>query len=196
MSSTQLSTHDRILETTWHLMEKNRGQGVDIADIAKAAGVSRQAVYLHFKSRTELLIETTRYLDTKFNFGERIQEACRRANGTLSLLEFVEVWGNFIPDIYGLAAALLNARETDDAAKTAWDSRMTQLHDNMRLIIGKIESEGQLSPDWTLDEAADFAWAMISVRMWENLTIERGWSQTQYIARIQQTLNRMLLNSV
>ena len=39
------------------------------------------------------------------------------------------------------------------------------------------------------------AWAMISVRMWESLTIERSWAQGQYIARIQQTLNRMLFTS-
>ena len=94
MSSTQLSTHDRILETTWHLMEKSQGQGVDIADIAKAAGVSRQAVYLHFKSRTELLIETTRYIDKTLHFNERIMEACRPSIGFVSLDDYVRIWGN------------------------------------------------------------------------------------------------------
>ena len=33
-------------------MEKRRGQGVLMKDIAEAAGVSRQALYLHFGSRT------------------------------------------------------------------------------------------------------------------------------------------------
>jgi AcrR family transcriptional regulator len=195
MSSTELSTHDRILETTWRLMEKNRGQGVDIADIAKAAGVSRQAVYLHFGSRTELLIATTRYLDTTLKFDERIQRACEGANGIFSLKEFVQVWGSYIPEIYGLARALLYARETDAAAAAAWDNRMKDTQNGLHRILGQVERDGQLAPDWTLDEAVDFAWAMISIRMWENLTIERGWSQEQYIARTQQTLKQMLLKS-
>ncbi|MBA3872842.1 MAG: TetR/AcrR family transcriptional regulator [Anaerolineae bacterium] len=193
MSSPSLSTHDRILETTWHLMEKNRGQGVDIADIAKAAGVSRQSVYLHFKSRTELLIATTRYLDTTLQFNERIQRACEGADGILSLEEFVEVWGGYIPEIYGLARALLYARETDIDAAAAWDNRMKDTQNGLQRILGQVEQDGQLAPDWSLDEAVDYAWAMVSIRMWENLTIERGWTQQQYIARTQQTLKRMLL---
>ena len=34
-----------------------------MSDVAKQAGISRQAVYLHFPSRAELLIATTRYID-------------------------------------------------------------------------------------------------------------------------------------
>ena len=196
MSSTELSTHDRILETTWHLMEKNRGQGVDIADIAKAAGVSRQAVYLHFKSRTELLIATTHYIDKTLNFNESILEACRPSTGTVSLEDFVQIWGNYIPQIYGSAKAILFARETDESAAEAWDTRMDDLRSGLRIILSQIEGAGELAPGWTLDEAIDFAWAQLSIRMWENLTIERGWSQQQYIARTQQTLKQMLLKSV
>src|SRR5690242_14323750 len=145
MSSTQLSTHDRILETTWHLLEKNQGQGVDIADIAKAAGVSRQAIYLHFKSRTELLIETTRYVDKTFSFTERIQEACRPSTGTVSLEDYVSIWGNYIPKIYGCAKAILYARETDAAAAEAWDTRMDDLRNGLRIILEQLEGAGQLA---------------------------------------------------
>lgn len=36
-------------------MEDRRGQGVRMGDIAKAAGISRQAIYLHFDTRTALM---------------------------------------------------------------------------------------------------------------------------------------------
>ena len=75
MSSTETDTRERILKETWHLMEKRRGQGVRIEDVAQAAGVSRQAVYLHFGSRAELLIATTHYLDATLHGAQKLQEA-------------------------------------------------------------------------------------------------------------------------
>ena len=59
----QSETRTRILAATLQLMEQRRGQGVRMSDIAGAAGVSRQAVYLHFGSRTELMVAATHYGD-------------------------------------------------------------------------------------------------------------------------------------
>ncbi len=54
-----------------------------------------------------------------------IDTKTRILNATWQLMELldrsVEVWGNYIPEIYGLAKALLIARETDDATAAAWD---------------------------------------------------------------------------
>ncbi|MCA9734998.1 helix-turn-helix transcriptional regulator, partial [candidate division KSB1 bacterium] len=74
MSSKNKDTRTRILEVTWHLMEQQRGQGVRLADVAAAAGVSRQAVYLHFGSRTELMIATTAYVDEVKGLNDRLQQ--------------------------------------------------------------------------------------------------------------------------
>ena len=63
MSSDNLETRTRILNATWKLLEADQGHGVRMSDIAKQAGISRQAVYLHFPTRSKLLIATTRYLD-------------------------------------------------------------------------------------------------------------------------------------
>ena len=63
MSSDNSKTRTRILQAALKLLEASQGQGVRMADIAKQAGVSRQAVYLHFSTRAELLIATTLYLD-------------------------------------------------------------------------------------------------------------------------------------
>jgi transcriptional regulator GlxA family with amidase domain len=44
MSSARKDTRERILQTTWRLLEKNWRQGVRLEDIAHDAGVSRQAM--------------------------------------------------------------------------------------------------------------------------------------------------------
>jgi AcrR family transcriptional regulator len=49
-----------------------------MSDIAKAAGLSRQAVYLHFPNRAELLISATKHLDEKVDRRAALRKAVPR----------------------------------------------------------------------------------------------------------------------
>ena len=195
MSSGDPQTRKRILEKTWRLMEKKKGQGVKISDIAHAAGVSRQAVYLHFGSRAELLTATARYIDEVKNLKERLQ-AMAAANGAEVLDAYVDFWGNYIPEIYGPAKALLVARETDKDAAAAWDDRMKDLYEGCSAVIECLEREGLLASVWNREDAADALWAMSSIAVWENLTIERGWSQSEYVRHMKVALKRMFVKQM
>jgi len=195
MSSGDPETRKRILDKTWRLMEKRKGQGVKISDIAKAAGVSRQAVYLHFGSRAELLVATVRYADEVNQLDERLQ-SLRTAEGAMETLDaFVEFWGNYIPEIYGLAKALLAVRETDRDAAAAWEDRMEAFRQGWRSVLDCLVREGFLAPEWDLDRAADAAWAISSITVWENLTVERGWSTDEYIDHMKKILKRILVKT-
>ena len=68
---------------------------------------------------------------------------------------YVEVWGNYIPEIYGIARALLAERESDEAVAAAWDDRMGVVYDACRDIIEKLRRDGTLVPGWPSNEAAD-----------------------------------------
>jgi AcrR family transcriptional regulator len=195
MSSIELSTKERILETTWRLMEKRRGHGVRIEDIAKLAKVSRQAVYLHFGTRTALLIAAARYLDCVLNCNERMQQVCAEKSGIRALDGYIEWWGNYIPDIYGLAKALISAKDTDEAAAAAWNDRMQASYQGCTQVIQRLAADGVLAPMWTTEQAADYFWAAISIQTWESLVLERGWSTATYIERMQQAMRRTLVQA-
>lgn len=192
MSSPQLSTRNRILEATWRLMEQRRGLGVRIEDIARLAGISRQAVYMHFGTRSELLIATTHYLDETLGVPERLQQLLAAETGLQALDAYVDFWANYIPEVYGLARALLTARETDEAAAAAWKDRMDMLYQGCISVAKCLARDGVLASEWTIAEAADFCWASISVAAWANLTIDRGWSQEQYVIQMKTALRRVL----
>jgi len=70
---------------------------------------------------------------------------------------------------------------------------MQALYDGCKYVIRTVAREELLAPTWTIEEAADFFWATLSIVTWENLTIERGWSQEQYCARMQWVIKRALL---
>ena len=195
MSSGDPKTRKRILEKTWHLMEKKKGQAVRVEDIARAAGISRQAVYLHFGSRAELLVATVRYVDEANGITDRVQ-AMKTAVNALDLLNaYIEFWGKYIPEIYGIAKALLAERETDEAAAAAWDDRMKVLRETCLIVINCLERDHLLAPGWITDQAADALWAISSFAVWENLTIECGWSTGQYVSRMQDVLKRTFVKS-
>lgn len=185
MSSTDIETRTRILDAARQLLEERRGQGVRMSDIARTAGLSRQAIYLHFQSRADLLAATTRYIDELLDLEQRLARSRSAASGVERLDAYIDAWGNYIPHIYSVAKALLVAQETDQAAAAAWNDRMTAMRDGCRAAIEALQKDGQLAETWSAKRATDFLWTLLSVRNWEQLTQQCGWSSRQYISRIQ-----------
>jgi AcrR family transcriptional regulator len=190
MSSENTETRTQILQATVRLLEEQGGRGVRMGDIAKAAGISRQAVYLHFASRTELLVAATRHLDQVLDVDRRLAPSRAAISGAERLNLFIECWGNYIPDIYGVAKALMLAQGTDEAAAAAWKDRMLAMRDGCRAAIEALHADGALAPEWTPDAAIDALWTMLLVPNWEHLTIECGWSTQQYVDRMKTLARR------
>jgi AcrR family transcriptional regulator len=190
MSSENLSTRHRILAAALSLLEA--GKEASMADIAKAAGISRQAVYLHFPSRADLLIAATRYLDELKDSDERLKASRSARTGLARLDAFIEAWGNYIPEVYGVGKALLAIYERDAAAAAAWDGRMAAMREGCQAAVDALTRDGRLRADLTPPVATDMLWAMLSVRMWELLTKDCGWSHADYVDRMKLMARRML----
>ncbi len=186
-------TKARILDTTWHLMEKHQGKDVSMSKIAKETGVSRQALYLHFGSRVELMIATVQYVDDIKGLNERLKLFNNAKSGIEMLEACIDVWGNYIPEIYGLAKALLKTRDTDKDTSIAWNSCMTDLRDVCKKTIEELDKEKLLSTEWTQKEATEMFWTIISIQNWEQLTIECNWTNEQYIQRMKLLLKHTFI---
>ncbi len=196
MSSEISKTRKKILDSASRLLLDGKGKDVRMADIAKASGVSRQAVYLHFASRTDLMIATVRYLDSLYGLDERLRRFREAVTGLEILDAFIEFWGNYLPQIYGVAKALMDARGSDKAAAAAWNDRMTSIRNGCRRTIETIEHEGLISSEWTKDEAVDLFWTLMSVENWERLTAECGWPIEKYVERMQTVVRSVLIQEV
>jgi AcrR family transcriptional regulator len=181
MSSENIETRTRILEATVQKLEGGGGRGVRMGDIAAAAGISRQAVYLHFASRTELLVAAAKHLDEVLESDRRLAPSRAATSGVKRLELYIESWGRYIPQIYRVAKGLMLAQDTDEAAAAAWKDRMLAMRDGCRAAVEALHADGSLASEWTPRRATDALWTMLLVPNWENLTIECGWSTQQYI---------------
>jgi AcrR family transcriptional regulator len=193
MSSEQTDTRTRILEATVQTLEETGGHGARMGDIAKETGISRQAVYLHFASRTDLLIAATRFLDEILDVDHRLAPSRAATTGVERLRLYIECWGNYIPEIYGVAKALMMARDTDEAAAAAWQDRMLAMRDGCRAAIDALAADGRLADGWTRPKATDALWTLLLVPTWENLTIECGWSTQKYVRFMSDLAQRMFV---
>ena len=161
-----------------------------MGDIAKAAGISRQAVYLHFASRADLLVAATKHLDEVLDIDGRLAASRAATSGVERLALFIDCWGNYIPEIYGVAKALILAQDTDAAAAAAWKDRMLAMRDGCRAAIDALYSDAALATGWTPKEATDALWTMLLVPNWEHLTGECGWSTQQYVRCMKTVAKR------
>ena len=186
MSSNRINTKSRILEVTWRLLESGN-KAIRMADIAKAAGVSRQALYLHFPSRAELLVATTRHIDKVKNVEARLARSRSASSGVERLHAFVDAWGGYIPQIHGISVALRAMRDTDKEAAAAWEDRMQAVRQGCEAAVLAILQDGYLKEGITEITGVDLLWTLLSVENWERLVLECGWSQSEY----EQTLKKI-----
>lgn len=187
-------TRLRLLDATLALLQESpSGAAVRLADIAKRAGVSRQAVYLHFASRADLLIAATKRLDQLKDVPGRLAASRAAPTGTARLAAFVAAWIGYLPEIQGVARALLAMRDTDPEAAAAWEARMQDMREGCAAAIAALARDGQLARGWTEAEATDLLWTLLSFENWAQLTGPCGWSQEAVVARMQETAARLFV---
>jgi AcrR family transcriptional regulator len=181
------ATRARILETAWRLIGERGGhQAVSMGEIANAAGVSRQLVYLHFESKAGLFAAMTRWEDERTGFAKRIADAiCEPAPDGFELL--IRTWIEYLPIIEPVATTLESA-PAGDAGRVAWDERMNDLREAFRSVVADLQRAGRLIAGWTVDDAADWAWSQCHLSTWRNLVLVRGWQQDDFADRCVRTV--------
>ena len=192
MSSEQINTKTRILDTTWKLLESGM-KNTRMSDIAKAAGISRQALYLHYPTRAELLIATTRHLDSVKKVDRRLERSRTAQSGAERLSAFIEAWGGYIPEIHGMSVALRDMRKNDQAVAEAWDDRMQAVRQGCEAAIQALAKDGMLKSGLSEQVATDLLWTLLSVENWEKLVHDCGWTQSAYEENIKALAEAALL---
>lgn len=186
-------TQERILDSAWTLLVREGRLDVGMGAIAAAAGVSRQTLHLAFGGRTGLLVAMARRADQRSAAAERMRQAARADDdGVASFEAFISAWIEHLPEIYPVGVLLFAARETDAAARTAWEDRMESLRGLFTRILRRAEAAGRLRAGVSVAVASDLAWSMTHLDAWRHLVIERGWASDDFAATQIGILKREL----
>jgi len=185
----------RVLEAALRLIRKRGDAKVTMAQIAKAARLSRQAVYLHFADRADLMVALARHVNESLGLPAEIQRIMNTQTGVGMIEAFVSMQARGNPAVWAVARAIDAVRRTDAAAELAWQSRLKSRLDGCRVIVSRLETEGSLRAGLDPSIAADLLWTMTSLRMWEDLVLEREWSPEQYQGYVTNVLIGALTSS-
>jgi AcrR family transcriptional regulator len=177
-----------ILDAALSLIARRGGADVTMAEIAEAARVSRQAVYLHFGDRGALLVALVRRADEKRGLAAAIRRVAEAPTGAAALREMVALQARMNPGIWALARAFDAVRRVDKAVEGSWQDRLRNRLDGCRAIVARLQREGALRPGLDPGAAADLLWVMTSLRTWEDLVLQRGWTAAEYETRIGESM--------
>jgi AcrR family transcriptional regulator len=180
-------SRERILETAFQVVRERGAAAVTMAGIADAAGLSRQMVYVHFRSRAGLLTAMARDHDRRSGFAARVA-AARDLPPAEALERLLREWLAYVPEILPVARALEAAAITGEAGGDAWRNRMDDLHDQVGAAVARVAGAGLLAPGWTAATATDWAWARVQPSGFDQLVGGRGWAAEEYADRVIRSL--------
>ncbi len=161
--------------------------------VADAAGVSRQTVYVHFGSRTGLLIAMVQHMDETGMLHALLQRVFDARTSVAALDAVANVHAEYHPVAYPVARVLLAGRHHDDAIKAAWEERMASRRNLYRGVVERLERDGLLLPAWDVETATDILCGLTSWQLWEELVVGREWSKADYVRRLRTLLHRVLI---
>lgn len=179
-------TRRRILDATWKLLEDHEGP-VTVTAAAEAAGVSRQAVYLHFGDRAGLFVALVDHIDRSLGSTRLREHIFGAPTGIESLRRWIETMSWYTAEIDTVTQVLEYGQYADEALAAAWRNRMgRRRNDILRSIVERIDAEGRLAEGWTVDTAIDLLYVVTMPGPWRELTVELGWTRDQYAQRITE----------
>jgi AcrR family transcriptional regulator len=172
-------TRDAILDAAADLLERHGPARVTMADVAKRAGLTRQALYLHYPNRTTLLLSVIDHLGRERGV-ESFRVAPEAVTAREALRFAISTWTRYFGKVHQVALALDLARHTDEAASAAWEDRAAQRRRGIKRLVGRLAAEGELADGWTIAAASEAIAALCSPRTYTELVIERGLSANAY----------------
>jgi len=148
----------RIINACYELLAED---GVDptMGEVAKRTGISRQAVYLHFTSRTDLLLATVDHLNAEAGMPAQLERlaAAESSRQALEIAVDIAVW-----QVYQLGPAVIAVHrlvQSDHELESRWrdrPGRMTQFTS----VVTALRRDGLLRKDLSIREAVALLNAM------------------------------------
>lgn len=183
----------RMLDSAKALCEESGDTGFTLAEVAQAAGVTRQTVYEHFGSKGGLLLALVEHIDSGNDLGDRIRATFELPAAADTIRSYFDMCADLTPLILPVAEALQRNRAVDPDAAAAWDDRMSGRHHSCIMLAERLASQHEFRPGWDVASAADLIYAAISVQSWQLLVGERGWTPEQWAQRSAEAVLRTLI---
>lgn len=162
--------------------------------LAADAGVARQTLYTRFPDRAELIIAAVDELRAEVSGLEELTAAVQLAPTAREALDaLLDLHIAFTPRMLGALCAVEAQRVVSPNLSAAFERRASGRRQLVRSVVTRLQAEGALVSDWTVDEATDLLGALLTGSFTAELMNERHWTASQLHDGLRRTLTRTLL---
>lgn len=173
-------TRAALMDAVRTLLEERGAKALTMAAVAQRAGVTRRAVYLHFPSRTELLVGLFDHVSEVEDLAGSMRPVWTAPDSVTALDEWAAHLARFHPRVLSVAGAIRSARRVDPDAEAHWRTVIRDQQSACRRLARWLRREQRLAAPWSTSSATDMLWALMSFDLLEELTVDRGWSTARY----------------
>jgi AcrR family transcriptional regulator len=186
-------TRAAVLDAARRLIEDDGFADLTMEAVAVQAGVTRRAVYLHFRSRAELVGALFDHVAGAEGLHRSLQCVWDAPDGARALDEWAGHVARYHPRLLDVdrAVALESRRDPDAAAHRA--RVMREKLASCRRVIDRLVEEERLAEGWTAATAADMLFHLDSGELVGGLLRERRWSRRQFAERYAALLRGAFL---
>ena len=163
--------------------------GAGLGAVAKKAGVSRQAIYLHFPSKVDLLTALHLHI-----FETDVVPVIERHPITddMTALEALDTSiaadVETIESVWRIHEALTVARRQHPEVEKTLRPREDERYGELLTLGRRLKREGELPRNFRAGTFADMLWGLVSVGTYKGLVNERGWSLDRYRRWVRDTI--------
>ncbi|WP_028923047.1 TetR/AcrR family transcriptional regulator [Pseudonocardia acaciae] len=188
-------TRAALLSAARELVERDGLAALTMAEVAERAGRTRRAVYLHFSTRTELLLALFAHVAEVEDLAGSLAPVRAEPDPVRKLDEWARHLARYAPRIRAMAHAVDAMAHTDpDAGARDYFARQGQ-RDDAAEIVAALHSSGLLAAALTQDVATDLLYALSALEVFERLTVDRGWSPDRYAQHLTTVLRATLVSA-
>jgi AcrR family transcriptional regulator len=182
----------RIIEAARELLSRSGYHGASVDEIAEKSGVSRQTVYVQFGSKRGLLQALAEHIELE-SYGIGMVEGARESHDKVGMIR------NGIADLVRFFAANSDLLRTFEAQaahdpdfRAVWEDRRRERLVAFRVALEAIVEGGRLRAGWTFDEALDWLWSLTNFERYDELVVERGWTEERLVERLREAVGQVI----
>jgi AcrR family transcriptional regulator len=184
-------TRRRIIDVTRELLARAPLENVSLPEIAAGSDVARSTVYTIFGSREGLMVAVAQDLLERGGFA-RIGQALRGPDVVRAFEVSMDVAMELYSQEEPVGQALLSLAAVDRDASSAAARLNSGRAQGMRRLAERMQEQGVLRDDVTVEEAADVLWVVTSFETYAQLRRGRNLTPHQVGERLLAMTRRTL----
>jgi len=192
-------TRRQITQAARLLFEERGYTGATIDAIAQAAGVAPESVYSNFGSKRKILAHLLEIAiggdDERIDLLDRPQPqtVLHESDPRRQLALFAADITNIVERVAPVFEIMRSAAKTEPEIADLLGHTLKERRKNLGMVVRRFAANGQFRQGLSHERAADTVWTLTSPEVFSLLTVDLGWSKTDYVDWLTDALTRLLL---